>query len=413
MKSKSNNQKDRWLGVKHTNKIKIEKYAFQRKANDKSDGTIYGETTTLIKLGKYLKKDFRYTTQEDLQNFFSDKSIVNSPISSDLYATRIIQFFRFLSKGKLKRKERPLIMDWYGHKTTQYKNRNKDPDKKSKWLITRKEIDKIILSSPTIQDKALWETFYLTGARPDEILSMKIDSLKTLPNKGYEIHVYRSKTIPRSIPLQETPFHLLCWKEQHPKRNKKEAELWISQSPQTYYRPLTSVNSIEEKFRTALHRAGIKRHLTPKCFRKTRAYMIFNADKLNDSEIGLFFGWQPKEVPKRREDYDLTDQEDLRKKIFDKSTIPITLDKSKLEYDLKSKNFDKRIDDLENLILYLDHKHESLLDDYFHLQQHVNSLLNIKSKSKSYKIPDDFALTKISNKDYIEELLKESKKIRG
>ena len=44
-------------------------------------------------------------------------------------------------------------MDWYEHQTTNYKN--KDYDEKTKWLIHRKEYDKLILTFPNVQDKAL------------------------------------------------------------------------------------------------------------------------------------------------------------------------------------------------------------------------------------------------------------------
>ena len=179
-KNKSNNQKDRWIGVNKTNKNKIIEYAKERRTEGKHEKTIYGETTTLIKLARFLKKEFRYATERDMKNFFSDKEIVKSPISADLYATRIIVFYRWgqWQKEKIKRKQRPDIMNWYEHKTKNYKY--KGYDKKAKWFIHRKECDKFILTSPTVQDKALWEVFYLTGARPDEVLSMKIKSFKKL-----------------------------------------------------------------------------------------------------------------------------------------------------------------------------------------------------------------------------------------
>ena len=47
-KNKSNNQKDRWIGVNKTNKNKIIEYAKERRTEGKHEKTIYGETTTLI-----------------------------------------------------------------------------------------------------------------------------------------------------------------------------------------------------------------------------------------------------------------------------------------------------------------------------------------------------------------------------
>jgi len=272
-KNKSNNQKDRWIDVNETNKKKILEYAKERRAKGRHEKTIYGETTTLIKLARFLKKEFRYATEKDMEDFFSDKKIVKSPISADLYATRIIAFYRWgqWQKEKIKRKQRPDIMDWYKHHTKNYKN--KDYDKKTKWFIHRKECDKLILTSPTVQDKALWEVLYLTGARLDEVLSMKIKSFKELA-QGCKLHVYGSNRA-RSIPLCEIPHHLMRWLKEHPGRKKPEAGLWLSHSNRTFNQPLVKVKSIEDRLKNALKRAEIDRHLTPKCFRKTRATIIF------------------------------------------------------------------------------------------------------------------------------------------
>ena len=70
-KNKSNNQKDRWMGVNKINKNNILEYAEERLAQGKYEKTIYGETTTLIKLARFLKKEFRYATEKDMKNFNS------------------------------------------------------------------------------------------------------------------------------------------------------------------------------------------------------------------------------------------------------------------------------------------------------------------------------------------------------
>ena len=350
-KNKSNNRKDRWIGVNETNKKKILEYAKERRAKGKHEKTIYGETTTLIKLARFLKKEFRYATEKDMKNFFSDKEIVKSPISADLYATRIIAFYRWgqWQKEKIKRKQRPDIMDWYKHQTKNYKN--KDYDKKAKWFIHRKECDKLILTSPTVQDKALWEVLYLTGARLDEVLSMKIKSFKELA-QGCKLHIYRSNRA-RSIPLCEIPHHLMRWLKEHPGRKKPEAGLWLSHSNRTFNQPLVKVKSIEDRFKNALKRAEIDRHLTPKCFRKTRAIIIFEENKLTDTEIGLFFGWRPGEVSKRRLDYDLTGHEDLKEEIFGKSTIPMSREKFEKENKILIRKQQEQIDRLSEDVLTL------------------------------------------------------------
>jgi integrase len=327
-KNKSNNQKDRWIDVSETNKNKILEYAKKRRAKGKYEKTIYGETTTLIKLARFLKKEFKYATEKNMKDFFSDKEIVRSPVSADLYATRIIAFYRWgqWQKEKIKRKQRPDIMDWYEHQTKNYKN--KDYDKKAKWFIHRKECDKLILTSPNVQDKALWEVFYLTGARLDEVLSMKIKSFKELA-QGCKLRVYGSNRT-RSIQLCEIPHHLMRWLKEHPGRKKPEAELWLSHSNRTFNQPLAKVKSIEDRFKNTLKRAEIDRHLTPKCFRKTRATIIFGEKKLTDA-----------------------DHEDLKEEIFGKSTIPISREKFEKENKILIRKQQEQIDRLSEDILTL------------------------------------------------------------
>jgi site-specific recombinase XerD len=395
-KNLSNSQKDRWENVKGTNKKKILGWAEQKRAQGKSKHTIYGYETTLIKLARFLKKEFRYATEKDMQNFFLDKKIVKNPLSADLYSITFIQFYRWLFK--LKRKERPEIMDWYTYQARTYK-KTLNTKKKTLWLLERKEYEKLILSTPYTQNKALWEVFYLTGMRPIEALSMKIDSLRQL-KKGYVVDVIDAKRTTkvlatREIPLKETPYNLLKWIEEHPRRNKKETNLWFSNSPQTFGRPMQRTKSIEDRFKSDLKRAKIKRHLTPKCFRKTRAYMIFKEKKLTDTDIANFFGWEVDEVPRRRRDYDLSDSEDLREKIFDKSTIPITSDKAKSEYEFKSKDLKKEINELKKVIIHMDTKYDRLLGKYGTLSHNVDELLGKKIKTK--KLPKDFSLRRTSH----------------
>ena len=180
---------------------------------------------------------------------------------------------------------------------------------------------------------------------------MKIKSFKELA-QGYELHVYWSNRT-RSIPLCEIPHHLIRWLKEHPGRKKPEAKLWLSHSNRTFNQPLTKVKSIEDRFKNTLKRAEIDRHLTPKCFRKTRATMIFEEKKLTDTWIGFFFGWKPGEVSKRRLDYDLTGHEDLKEEIFNKSTIPISREKFEKDNKILIRKQQEQIDKLSEDVLTL------------------------------------------------------------
>ena len=110
----------------------------------------------------------------------------------------------------------------------------------------------------------------------------------------------------------------------------------------------------------SLKRCNIKETITPHCFRRTRATIMFG-EGYTDKEMSLHFGWKLRSVPMRREEYDLTNHEDLRKKIFAKSTKPVSYDvlkkqKDKLESDLKKEIIDlkselKKRTQIDNFII--------------------------------------------------------------
>jgi len=58
----------------------------------------------------------------------------------------------------------------------------------------------------------------------------------------------------------------------------------------------------------------LKQTLKVKSFRKTRATTVFTDSKLNDKDIGKIFGWEPHTVIMRRQQYDLTNIDDLKAK---------------------------------------------------------------------------------------------------
>jgi integrase len=303
-----------------------------------SENTVRNEYFTLRKLAHFLNKtDFKDATRKQMEDFFSDTDNVSTK-SRDLYASNILKFYQWLLQ--LKRKQRPPCMESYEYRTSAEKDRDKDPNPREKYNIEIEDYKKLLDCSLNIQEKALWETMYLSGARPSEILSMKINSKIELEN-GYAIRIYSSKTKKRDIPLSEPPVHLLSWIRNHPFKDDPEHALWLSMSPAKMFNPMT-VDSLLTKFIRAGTRAGIKispadgkTTLRPHSFRKTRATIMFK-EGYTDTEMAKFFGWKIRSVSSRREQYDLTDQEYLNKKVIgngikEKSYETLLVEKEKLE----------------------------------------------------------------------------------
>lgn len=345
-----------WKNITPENKKIIESYLEFRNNNNKASTTVKNESNTLRKLARFLgDKSLKDATQDNLETFFGDKTIVKNWNSRDLYGAHISKFYNRIFK--LRRKQRPEIMDWFEYQSADQRDKNHDPDAYEKFFIRPEEYKKLIASTIDPQEKALWQTMYLTGPRPSEACSMRIGGLKEVTG-GYEITVYDSKTKKRKIPISDTPEHLLYWIRNHPYKNNPDSSLWLSQSKRKMFNPMNK-DAIGFKLKKAIIRSGIKNTITPHCFRKTRASIMFNADIGNDDKLmSEFFGWKLHTVVERRKEYDLRPHETLRKKIFNSKThLEPSYDALKIEKE-RAESQAKKIEDMEETMSQM----KSLID---------------------------------------------------
>jgi integrase len=302
----------------------IKEYATYRIKNlNRSIDTVKCEKITLKKLAKFLKnKKFEDVTEKDLQEFF--RTLNGARRSIDLYALHIKVFYKWLLK--LRKREQPRIMDWYENITAKEIRKNQSANPMKEFFISKSDYEKIQRGSLDVHGmkEALWETFYLSGGRRKEIAEMKI---KDVNNKDGNVTIYleESKTIPRTVPLSEPPNKLLRWIGNHPFRDNPESPLWISFSNNRYLQQL-DILSINFLLDECAKKGKLGRKITPHCFRKTRATIVFNERSkdgglvFTDKQIALFFGWTLSTVAKRREEYDLSTSIELRKIIFSNNT---------------------------------------------------------------------------------------------
>ena len=71
-----------------------------------------------------------------------------------------------------------------------------------------------------------------TSARPHELLSLKIKDIKfrvsTIEKQFAEVHIQKSKTKPRTLPLIHSLPYVKDWIDSHPMKNNPDAFLFIS-----------------------------------------------------------------------------------------------------------------------------------------------------------------------------------------
>ncbi|MHA1968123.1 MAG: tyrosine-type recombinase/integrase [Candidatus Hodarchaeales archaeon] len=333
----------------------LEKYIKFREANNKSKNTIKGDIYTLSKLLNFTNnKPLKEIDESDLQGFMKTLNSLNAITQ---YGSRIITFNKWLFKITAKH-QRPPNMEWFEFPSEELKAKNRDPDVK-RFLITPIEYHKIIQYCKTKPKwSALYETLYLSGGRAGEVNSMNIGDV-IIEGGKVTIILRNSKTIPRKVPLAETPKMLLRWLQNHPFKNNPDAPLFHSESRSNLYKRALTQN-INDNFDIVKKYTGIKSSLTPHCFRKTRATIMFSSRNpvFDDTEIAKFFGWKPHTVSERRAQYDLRDFDDLKAKVQSNVKSVETIETITAERDTLKEELDslrKQMNDITAVISNMQH----------------------------------------------------------
>jgi integrase len=299
-------------------------------------------------------RNLKELTDKEIQDFFN--SIDSEKYTSrDTYATTYIQFYRWVFK--LPRKNMPLNMAFFYFTSAKTKRKNRDPEARKKFFITSEEYKKMIeyCTDQYGRNKAIIETYFLIGMRPEELPQLQIKHIETRKDGITLCHIPFSKTFPRVVGFPETPFNLLQFIENHPNKNDKEAYLFFPFRNPNKKEPLEIDNIRHEMFqkmRNDLKDQGVKQTLTLKSFRKTRATIVFENQHrtgLTLKQIGNIFGWTENEVAKRQAEYLLTDNEDTIKKYCTENYVEPTQQQLKKELK-KQKDTSVDINELNNEI---------------------------------------------------------------
>jgi len=404
--------------VSKENQKIIQKYNKYQKASNRTitDRAILNSNATLRKLAYYLKNKSLYKiTKEELQDFFSNEKEVSIK-SYTTYGSHLIPFFRYVNMEinnlEIAITDRPRNMLWYKTKTKKQHRREIDLDRREKYLITREVYNKIVAYDYDKygQTQAMWELYYLSGIRPEELQPMKIKHFLGKNEKGqYEIKVPESKTQPRPVPLPEPPIHLIRYIGNHTDKKNPEAPLFFNLKRTKKLTPLTN-NSIRDRFRTIKKELKLKDTYTIRCFRRTRATIYFEKIKNKELKIdlkdmGKIFGWTPRTVLERQLEYDLSAYNNIRDAICDTTTEP-------LEYDDLKNKVEKEIpetkEDINKLKKQLKEKEEDFDKLWITVQNMSNSL---KKQGIYHVIPSRFdKIQERENIEHLEKLAKEGNK---
>jgi len=380
------------------NKAIIDEYLnyYKAKRPKASKHTIRGKRQTLEHLSDYLQKHTKHkslkkASEQDMINFFNNPNYVTEG-SYNLFGNNLLPFYRWIFD--MDRFTRPSNMKWFERTSEITKRKFSDPHRKEKLLIYTDEYEKIMNFSKDIfgQNKALWETYYLSGFRPEEVPSMNIGDVREDEDHIVWVSCPKSKTYPREIPLHHYPENLIRYIGNHPLRNNKKNPLFFNVKGTTKLQRL-DVSSVERRFRDIRTKLKLKPTLKVKSFRKTRATKLFSSDdpKINnDTHIGKYMGWQPSVVIFRRQEYNLTNKEDLKAVIKDRpktslmyDTIKGNLEEIENKYLPIIKKLEKENKDIKGKYKELKEVSDENREAYANLKDEINKKLEEISNPNS------------------------------
>jgi len=239
-----------------------------------------GYLMTLTHLEKFLGgKSFRDASESELLSFLKQ---FKNPVTRATYATRIKAFYRWLITGKWGRGPYPKIVE---NIVTSVRKKEL-PAKSVEEILTQDEVLRIIDAAQTSRDKALIAMLYDTGARPGEIISLRLKDVRLNEVAG-EVIVY-GKTGRRRIPLTFSVPYIKKWLNEHPLKDNPNAQLFLK---------LKTGRGGEEFSTSGLYglieklgkKAGLKKKISPYTFRHSRLTELANV--LREHQLKALAGW--------------------------------------------------------------------------------------------------------------------------
>lgn len=155
-------------------------------------------------------------------------------------------------------------------------------------LVTGDEYEFLMAATDHPRLRALLATLYESGARPGEMLGLRLRDLE-FQDRYAQIRV-SGKTGERTIPLVRAIPYLRAWLQVHPARGEPDAPLFARVFG-GQVGPLT-IDGLEGIFRRLRSRAGLKRRIHAYMFRHTRLTEL--ADRgLGEYKMKVLAGWTP------------------------------------------------------------------------------------------------------------------------
>ena len=259
----------------------LKDYLSKCKADGLKEVTIATAETTLVPFIEWCKdRDLKKFTSDDVYDFLdfidaytyvkAGKNVKYSQGTKNRIRTVLKKFLAFVKQdlGSI------------------IKLRKSKDGKIPEGILTREEIEKLIDNCLNTRDRAIISTFYESGARRGELLTIQIKHV-TFDENGAVLNIQKGKTGSRRIRLVLASSYLHQWIDTHPLKNDQDAFLFCSNHAP--YGVMTFAG-LSDQLHLIARRAGIlPKRVFPHAFRHSRATHL--AEHLTEQQLKEYLGW--------------------------------------------------------------------------------------------------------------------------
>ena len=271
------------------NREAIHRYNLERMANGIRESTVELDTYAFEKLAAFLgDKEFKDATKEDLMTFFTTlktkKGDKFSPRTLHTFKKTIKRFYNWIFDMDIG--EHPACIKWVrSNNPRSTKSAGLELPIKPQDILTEEDVQALINASDHPRDQALVSLIYETGARAEEALGLKVDSVQF--DKYGGIVTLEGETGARRIRLVNSIPYLQAWLNVHPLRMSPKASLWPARGTTKNI----GYHNLYKLLKKLKRRSTIKKPVRPHLLRHARLTEM--AKHLTDAQLKTFAGWTP------------------------------------------------------------------------------------------------------------------------
>ncbi len=299
-------KKSKFKELSKQNQQLIIDFVEENKINGQADTTLHNKKTLLTIFAYDVKKHLRKVTKKDVKTFFKNCNL--SVKSQETVKVILRKFYRWLYDLN-KKDDLPHCVSWFEFRTRQQIEKESQSKNVKDKIVSEENYQDMLNACTNIEERAIVETLYLSGARVSEICAMNISHVKET-EELVEIYLPESKTQSRWVPLTEYPENLIQWTREHQFASQPNKPLWVNLThDERYFLKRMGTHTIRYKLRVIAKTAGIKKNITPHMFRHTRITLDRSAG-LPDTHCCTKYGWAKGSDMIRQ--YDHNSYEELR-----------------------------------------------------------------------------------------------------